>query len=118
MFDNFQISYFLPQTAGTDKELYVSAECLDVLIDLYSDDRTDKLASDLDLIPRLSEISDYFNARVKKEKKTVKEHKVLVTTVKDNLSEFIRYKRPRAYNADPTKKHHSKNKTSKNNCRR
>ncbi|XP_018020653.1 HEAT repeat-containing protein 3 [Hyalella azteca] len=85
-----------------------NAEALDVIIDLYSDDRTDFLAAQCDLVTRLRNIVHYFNARYKQNKKNLAEHRVLLITVKDNLPAFIKYKEPRVLNADPSKPHASK----------
>lgn len=68
---------------------------MDVLIDLYSDDRTDRLALECSLIEQLRLVLEYFNARFRKEKQDLDEHRVLIITVKDNLPAFIKYKEPR-----------------------
>lgn len=52
------------QVAGHDKELWVSAEALDVIIDLYSDDKTDKLAQQVHLVDTLKEIQPQFKSKV------------------------------------------------------
>lgn len=45
--------------------MWVSAEALDVIIDLYSDDKTDKLAHQTHLVERLKGIQPQFKAKVR-----------------------------------------------------
>ncbi|XP_063604492.1 HEAT repeat-containing protein 3-like [Penaeus indicus] len=87
---------YLLRVAGHDKELWVSAEALDVIIDLYSDDKTDKLAHQVHLVDTLKEIQPQFKSRHQQQKKKLGDHRALVLTVRDNLVAFIKYKGPRA----------------------
>lgn len=87
---------YLLRVAGHDKELWVSAEALDVIIDLYSDDKTDKLAYQVHLVDTLKEIQPQFKSRHQQQKKKLGDHRALVLTVRDNLVAFIKYKGPRA----------------------
>ncbi|KAG0729926.1 HEAT repeat-containing protein 3 [Chionoecetes opilio] len=87
---------FLFKVGAHDAELWVSAEALDVLIDLYSDDKTDKLAHHVHLTDRLRGIQPQFKTKHQQQKKRLGDHKALVLTVKDNLGGFIKYKGPRA----------------------
>ncbi|XP_066960923.1 HEAT repeat-containing protein 3 isoform X3 [Macrobrachium rosenbergii] len=88
------ITEFLLKVAAQDSELWVSAEALDVIIDLYSDDKTDRLAYQTCLVDSLKEIQPNFKS--KKQKRRLGDHGALVMTVKDNLLAFIKYKGPRA----------------------
>ncbi|KAK7082899.1 hypothetical protein SK128_002158 [Halocaridina rubra] len=90
------ITEFLLKVASQDTELWVSAEALDVIIDLFSDDKTDKLASMTYLVDSLKSIQPTFKSRYQKQKKKLGDHRPLVLTVKDNLLAFIKYKAPRA----------------------
>ncbi|XP_042884835.1 HEAT repeat-containing protein 3-like isoform X2 [Penaeus japonicus] len=87
---------YLLRVAGHDKELWVSAEALDVIIDLYSDDKTDKLAQQVHLVDTLKEIQPQFKSKHQQQKKKLGDHRALVLTVRDNLVAFIKYKGPRA----------------------
>lgn len=55
------------QVGAHDAELWVSAEALDVIIDMYSDDKTDRLAHCVHLIDRLRGIQPGFKAKVRAE---------------------------------------------------
>ncbi|XP_068236196.1 HEAT repeat-containing protein 3 isoform X2 [Palaemon carinicauda] len=90
------ITEFLLKVAAHDRELWVSAEALDVIIDLYSDDKTDKLAFQTCLVDSLKGIQPNFKSKYQKQKKKLGDHGALVMTVKDNLLAFIKYKAPRA----------------------
>lgn len=90
------ITEFLLKVAAQDSELWVSAEALDVIIDLYSDDKTDRLAYQTCLVDSLKEIQPNFKSKYQKQKRRLVDHGALVMTVKDNLLAFIKYKGPRA----------------------
>lgn len=90
------ITEFLLKVAAQDSELWVSAEALDVIIDLYSDDKTDRLAYQTCLVDSLKEIQPNFKSKYQKQKRRLGDHGALVMTVKDNLLAFIKYKGPRA----------------------
>ncbi|XP_071540562.1 HEAT repeat-containing protein 3 [Panulirus ornatus] len=83
---------YLLKVAAHDGELWVSAEALDVLIDLYSDDKTDKLAHHVRLVERLKGIQPQFKSKHQQQKKKLGEHRALILTVRDNLVAFIKYK--------------------------
>ena len=54
----------LLQVASDDAELWVCAESLDVLVDIYSDDKTDRLALGNNLVERLKGIKTIFKNKV------------------------------------------------------
>lgn len=87
---------FLFKVGAHDAELWVSAEALDVIIDMYSDDKTDRLAHLVHLIDRLRGIQPGFKAKHHQQRKRLGDHRALVLTVRDNLGGFIKYKGPRA----------------------
>lgn len=87
---------YLLKVSAHDNELWVSAEALDVVIDLYSDDKTDKLAHHAHLVDRLKGIQPQFKSKHHQQKKKLGEHRALVLTVRDNLVAFIKYKGARA----------------------
>ncbi|KAK3892642.1 hypothetical protein Pcinc_003531 [Petrolisthes cinctipes] len=87
------ITQFLFKVGNNDPELWVSAEAIDSIIDIYSNDNTDNLANQTNLINQL---------KVKQNKKVLGEHTALVLTVKDNITHFIKYKSKRL------KKYHKK----------
>ena len=89
--------------AGDTVDLSLSAEALDVLIDLYSDDGTDDLAISCNLVCKLQQILPSYREHFKREKSQHREDKVLLATVADNLPQFIKYKAARARNISPSK---------------
>ncbi|CAL4072329.1 unnamed protein product, partial [Meganyctiphanes norvegica] len=92
------VAEYLLRVASHDEELWVSAEALDVLIDLYSDDKTDQLAHNTHLVDRFKGIQPQFKAKYQQRKKKLGEHRALVLTVRDNLVSFTKYKGGRVKN--------------------
>ncbi|KAK4302223.1 hypothetical protein Pmani_025673 [Petrolisthes manimaculis] len=89
------ITHFLFKVGANDPELWVSAEAIDSIIDIYSNDNTDNIANHNHLIQHLKDINTHFQAKVKQNKKVLGEHTALVLTVKDNITQFIKYKSKR-----------------------
>uniref|UniRef100_A0A8D8MF64 HEAT repeat-containing protein 3 n=1 Tax=Cacopsylla melanoneura TaxID=428564 RepID=A0A8D8MF64_9HEMI len=96
--DMFVVSKLL-RLLDTTTELSLLAETLDCLIDLFSDDDTDLLAKQVNLIGKLGTSEPKLKTMIKSNKKTLdSEMLALVSTVQTNLHAFIQYKRQRVNN--------------------
>lgn len=89
------ITDFILEQAHKENEVWVLAEAIDTIIDLYSEDETDALAAKLNLVEKLNALSPVLKNKARQQKKLPKEYKVLVSTVTSNLPRFIKYKKGR-----------------------
>ncbi|XP_063395183.1 HEAT repeat-containing protein 3 [Cydia fagiglandana] len=89
------ITDFILDQAHKENEVWVLAEAIDTIIDLYSEDETDALAAKLNLVEKLNALSPVLKNKARQQKKLPKEYKVLVSTVTSNLPRFIKYKKGR-----------------------
>ncbi|KAK2577271.1 hypothetical protein KPH14_003408 [Odynerus spinipes] len=74
------ISVFLLVTSATESMAWVMAECLDALMDIFSDDETDKLAAEIQLTVKLSELVPVFKTKVRQQKKTLGDNVAVIST--------------------------------------
>ncbi|KAK7862039.1 hypothetical protein R5R35_002175 [Gryllus longicercus] len=97
--NNFEIikgvGKFLLNGLAHELELWVMAEMLDSIMDLFGEDETDRAAAELALTIHLQTVLPAFKRRVKMNRKKLGDHYALVTTVNTNLPRFIRYKSKR-----------------------
>lgn len=89
------ISVFLLVTSATESVAWVMAECLDALMDIFSDDETDKLAADIKLTVKLSELIPTFKTLVRQQKRSLGDNMAIISMVNANIARFIRYKEKR-----------------------
>ncbi|XP_034236433.1 HEAT repeat-containing protein 3 [Thrips palmi] len=86
------IGKFLMDAAVRDAELWVTAEALDCIFDVFGEDETDKAAFDIDLVNRLRGLAPALKNKVRLQKKNLGDHYHLVMTASNNLNRFIKYK--------------------------
>ncbi|XP_052737736.1 HEAT repeat-containing protein 3 isoform X2 [Bicyclus anynana] len=89
------ITDFILDQAHKENEVWVLAEAVDTLVDLYSEDETDLLAAKVKLVDKLAVLAPILKNKARQQKKLPKEYKVLVTTANSNLPRFIKYKKAR-----------------------
>ncbi|KYM86105.1 HEAT repeat-containing protein 3 [Atta colombica] len=89
------VSTFLLDTSKTETRVWVIAESIDALMDIYAEDETDHLAADIKLVPRLLSIMPHFKSKMHQQKKHLQDGTVVVSTVNANLMRFIKYKQKR-----------------------
>lgn len=58
------ISTFLFDISRTETQVWVIAESIDAIMDIYTEDETDHLAADIELVPRLLSIMPVFKKKV------------------------------------------------------
>ncbi|XP_026732273.1 HEAT repeat-containing protein 3 [Trichoplusia ni] len=89
------ITEFILEQAHKENEVWVLAEAVDTLVDLYSEDETDILAAKVNLVEKLTSLAPIFKNKIRQQKRLPKEYKVLVSTASSNLPRFIKYKKDR-----------------------
>lgn len=86
------IGNFLLEVGNKDSELWVSAEALDAIMDVFAEDHLDPLASEISLMEKLKLLLPTLKSRVNQKKKGLGLHYPVVMTAKENLVRFIKYK--------------------------
>ncbi|XP_072760652.1 HEAT repeat-containing protein 3 [Anoplolepis gracilipes] len=86
------ISTFLLDICTTDTQAWVIAESIDALMDIYAEDETDCLATEINLVLRLSSLTPHFKSKVRQQKKQLKDNMSVISIVNANLTRFIKYK--------------------------
>lgn len=89
------ITEFILEQAHKESEVWVLAEAIDTLVDLFSEDETDVLAAKVKLTDKLSMLAPILRNKARQQKRLPKEYKVLVSTAASNLPRFIKYKKDR-----------------------
>ncbi|KYM96799.1 HEAT repeat-containing protein 3 [Cyphomyrmex costatus] len=89
------VSTFLLDISKTENRVWVIAESMDAIMDIYAEDETDHLAADIKLVPRLLSIMPHFKSKMHQQKKHLQDGAIVVSTVNSNLMRFIKYKQKR-----------------------
>lgn len=89
------ITEFILEQAHKEPEVWVLAEAIDTLVDLFSEDETDALAAKVKLTDKLAILAPILRNKARQQKRLPKEYKVLVSTAASNLPRFIKYKKDR-----------------------
>ncbi|XP_075973198.1 HEAT repeat-containing protein 3 [Anticarsia gemmatalis] len=89
------ITEFILEQAHKENEVWVLAEAIDTIVDLYSEDETDVLAAKVKLVDKLTVLAPILKNKARLQKRLPKEYKVLVSTATSNLPRFIKYKKDR-----------------------
>ncbi|XP_043496613.1 HEAT repeat-containing protein 3 [Polistes fuscatus] len=89
------ISIFLILTCKEVSSAWINAECLDALMDIFSDDETDQLAKELGITTELSELLIAFKQKVRQQKHLLRDKRDIISTVNDNIPRLIKYKEKR-----------------------
>jgi len=86
------IGRFLLEVCSRESELWVVAEAIDTIMDIFGEDETDNVAADIKLVDKLQALLPSLKQKVRLQKKSLGDHYLVVTTVSTNLGPFIRYK--------------------------
>ncbi|XP_036147507.1 HEAT repeat-containing protein 3 isoform X2 [Monomorium pharaonis] len=89
------VSTSLLDISKTETHVWVIAESLDAIMDIYAEDETDHLAADIKLVQRLLSVMPHFKNKMHQQKKHLQDGTVIVSTVNANLMRFIKYKQKR-----------------------
>lgn len=86
------IGLYLLDISSKDPEIYVAAEALDALFDVFAEDNVNHLMQEISLIDKLKHLLPALKGKINHQKKTLGEHYPIVMTAKANLARFIKYK--------------------------
>lgn len=86
------ISVFLLETCTKENEVWVIAESLDAIMDIFAEDETDSLAKDINLVEKLRNFMSILKNKIRQQKQKLGDNASVVSTVKTNLNRFIKYK--------------------------
>ncbi|XP_011639881.1 HEAT repeat-containing protein 3 isoform X1 [Pogonomyrmex barbatus] len=91
------VSTFLLDISKTETQIWIIAESIDAIMDIYAEDETDHLAIDIELVPKLLSVVPHFKNKMHQQKKHLKDGMSVVSTVNTNLMRFIKYKQKRLF---------------------
>ncbi|XP_012275668.1 HEAT repeat-containing protein 3 [Orussus abietinus] len=86
------VSTFLLDACTKETEVWVMAEALDAIMDIYAEDETNQLAVEVDLVEKLQSLIPLFNNKIRLQKRNLGDNAFVVSTVKTNLRRFVKYK--------------------------
>lgn len=87
------VGQILLDTACLTQDLWVTAEAMDALFDVFKEDHTDPVVNDIQLVERLKSLAPTFKHRVHAQRRSLPaDHLPVVMTARDNLLRFIKYK--------------------------
>ena len=91
-----KLSSWILDTVVSDPCLRVSMEGFDRIFDVFSEDDTDSLFSELNLLTKLKHLQPILKSRIKKERTSLQdEDRAVASTIKLNLQRFVVYKEER-----------------------
>ncbi|XP_078036020.1 HEAT repeat-containing protein 3 [Augochlora pura] len=93
-----QVTAFLLDACTTESKIWVIAESLDAIMDIYAEDDSDLLANEVDLVGRLHALIPLFKNKMRQQKKNLGDNMAIVSTVNANITRFIKYKERRMRN--------------------
>ncbi|XP_046602847.1 HEAT repeat-containing protein 3 [Neodiprion virginianus] len=86
------LSIFLLDACAKEPEVWVIAECLDAIMDIFAEDETNEVAAEIELVDKLRPLVQLLNNKIRQQKKRLGDNFYVVSTVKTNLNRFIKYK--------------------------
>lgn len=87
------IGQVLLDTACLESDVWVAAEAIDALFDVFKEDHTDSVTGEIQLVERLKTLAVGFKHRVNSLRRSLPaDHLPVIMTAKDNLVRFIKYK--------------------------
>ncbi|XP_024877471.1 HEAT repeat-containing protein 3 isoform X1 [Temnothorax curvispinosus] len=89
------VSTFLLDSSKTETRVWVLAESIDAIMDIFTEDEIDHIAVDIKLVPKLLSIMPHFKNKMREQKKHLQDGTLVVATVNANLMRFIKYKQKR-----------------------
>lgn len=86
------LGLFLLETVCKEEELWVVAEALDAIFDVFGEDHLNGIITEIRLIDRLRQLLPGLKAKMKTNRQSLGEHYPVISTAKTNLIRFIKYK--------------------------
>lgn len=75
-----------------DSDLWVVAESLDSVFDVFGEDHIDPLVKEIRLVDKLRAVLPNLKAKIQQNRKSLGEHYPVISTARTNLVRFIKYK--------------------------
>ncbi|XP_071443738.1 HEAT repeat-containing protein 3 isoform X2 [Hetaerina americana] len=85
-------SFLLQVSTKAEEKLWVIAEALDALMDVFAEDSTDKAAVQIGLVNSLKTLLPSLRSKQWRQRKSLGHHAAVVSTANTNLERFIEYK--------------------------
>lgn len=86
------IGQFLLDVCYKDVELWVEAEALDALFDVFAEDHLDAIAAEILLVERLRGLLPRLKHKIKSQRGNLGDHSAIIQTTKTNFDRFLKYK--------------------------
>ncbi|XP_064610922.1 HEAT repeat-containing protein 3-like [Liolophura sinensis] len=86
------IGLFLVGVACQDTDLWVTAEALDSIFDVFGEDHLDPILKEIGMIDKLKKLDPVLKSKMSSQRKQLGEHYPVIYTAKRNLGPFIKYK--------------------------
>ncbi|KOC68595.1 HEAT repeat-containing protein 3 [Habropoda laboriosa] len=89
------VSWFLLETCKLESKVWIMAESLDAIMDIYAEDDSDQLANEFKLLEKLHGVVPLFKNKVKQQRESLGDNVAVVSTVNTNITRFVKYKEKR-----------------------
>ncbi|XP_054720951.1 LOW QUALITY PROTEIN: HEAT repeat-containing protein 3-like [Uloborus diversus] len=86
------IGTFLLEISAKVSDIWLTAESLDVIMDVFAEDHLDGIAQEICLVDKLTHLLPLLKGKIKQQRKSLGEHLPVIMTAKTNLLRFIKYK--------------------------
>ncbi|XP_013413297.1 HEAT repeat-containing protein 3-like [Lingula anatina] len=86
------IGTFLVEIVSKDQELWVVAEALDAIFDVFAEDHLDSVVREIGLTDKLKAVAPQLKAKIHQQKRSLGDHLPIIMTARTNLMRFIKYK--------------------------
>lgn len=86
------IGVLLLEVVCKDSDLWVVAESLDSIFDVFGEDHVDPVLKEIGLVEKLKTVAPALKSKIQQNKKSLGEHYPVISTARANLVRFIKYK--------------------------
>lgn len=96
-----RISMFLLDNSLSESLVWIMAEAMDAIMDIFSDDDSEQIVrieQEIQLVEKLNALVPIFKRKLKQQKKNVGDNFATISTVNGNITRFIKYKETRMKN--------------------
>lgn len=86
------VGMFLLEICCKESDLWVIAESLDAMFDVFGEDHLDPIVKEIQMVERLKSLLPSLKSQIQSKKKSLGEHYPVISTARINLIRFIKYK--------------------------
>lgn len=86
------VGMFLLEICCKENDLWVIAESLDAMFDVFGEDHLDSIVREIQMVERLKSLLPTLKSQIHSKKKSLGEHYPVISTARINLVRFIKYK--------------------------